>query len=188
MARSIAAAALRGGVAEGDVATLLRAHALAMAHRERHLEAEPDSRYLHPGRTVLVLLQDADVGDVEALAAAALVESEFPELEVPAPEVEAAMGRAVAALRDAVPVPRRAGDELAEQLVLADVRVRVVALAERLDQLRHAHLWPELVRRRTAHGSAAAIYLPVAERTHKALAGRYRWWCRMFERRFLRSG
>lgn len=185
MSRSVAAAAARLGLADADVAALVRAHELAMAPRIARLESERDPRYLHPGRTVLVLIQDAGVGHATTLAAAALVESEFPELEVPPELIAQAVAPEVARLRDAVPVPRVAAQELAERLVVAGEAVRLIALAERLDQLRHAHLWPDIERRRAAHATATAIYLPVAERTDAALARRYRYWCRTFPRRFL---
>lgn len=185
MTRSVAAAAARVGLTDAAVAALVRAHELAMAPRVAGLEDDHDPRYLHPGRTVLVLIQDAGVRHPTTLAAAALVESEFPELEVPSELVAQAVGLEIQRLRDAVPLPHTAGEALAERLVIADQPVRLIALAERLDQLRHAHLWNDVERRRTAHAAATEVYLPVAERTDRTLARRYRWWCRTFARRFL---
>src|SRR3990172_7243721 len=71
---------------------------------------------------------------------------------------------------------------------LAPDPVRLVALAERLDHLRHAHLrdagheWRALV-----HAEAEAIYLPVAMRTHPRLTQRYQHWCSAFGRRLERE-
>ena len=58
-------------------------------------------------------------------------------------------------------IPAPGSETLAEVLVTGDERLRLVALAERLDHLRHAHLrdtddaW-----RRAALEEAQAIYLP----------------------------
>jgi hypothetical protein len=56
-------------------------------------------------------------------------------------------------------------------------------LAERLDQLRHAHLREDHAWWRAIHAEAGAIWVPVAERTHPRLADRYRHWLRTFGRR-----
>ena len=61
--------------------------------------------------------------------------------------------------------------------------VRLVALAERLDHLRHAHLRQDLGAAREAWERASRVYLPVAERTDRTLARRYASWCRTFPRR-----
>jgi (p)ppGpp synthase/HD superfamily hydrolase len=63
--------------------------------------------------------------------------------------------------------------------------VQRIALAERLDQLRHAHLWPDPERRRRAHQEALSVYSPLAERASPKLARRYAWWCSMFARKYL---
>jgi len=130
MARRVAAEAERFGVEPAEVPTVVLAHDTAMRLRERELGDEHDPRYLHPGRTVLVLLEDAGVRDGTALAAAALVESEFPHLQVESQAVEAAVGAEIAELRDAVPVPARAGLELQQLLAAADPAHRL-ALAPR---------------------------------------------------------
>jgi len=167
-----------------DVAAFVGlAHRAAMAPRVRVIEDDHDPDFLHPGRSALVLL--LDLGDLRpaVLAAAMSLDSERPELALPVALVREVLGNEVEELVAGVPLP---GDEaLAEKLVTADDLVRRVALAERLDHLRHAHLWPDPERRRRAHARAVAVYAPVAARTHPALARRYAWWCRMFERRHL---
>jgi hypothetical protein len=62
-----------------------------------------------------------------------------------------------------------------------------VALAERLDQVRHAHLWGDMPEARAAHQEAAEVYLKMAERTQPRLAGRYTSWCRAFREGYLKN-
>jgi len=187
MASSVARAARSFGVGPPGVALLARAHALAMAPRVRafgHDDHHP--LYLHPGRTVLILLRDVGVTDPVVLAAAALTESEDAELRIGPAEVRGAVGDQVADLVRAVPLP--GAETLAEALVTAEEPVRLVALAERLDHARHAHLREaDQAWRRTLHDEVGAVYLPVAERTHPRLAQRYRHWWRVFGKRLERG-
>ncbi len=182
MAASVARTARSRGVGAPGLALLNRAHALAMGPR---VEMLPDDRHpmlLHPGHTVLVLLHDVGLTDTDLLAAAALTESEDGELRIPGVRVRAEVGDEVGALVEAV--PRAGADALAEVLVTAPLGVRLVALAERLDHLRHAHLREDLTWGWTAYQEATRVYLPVAERTHPRLADRYRYWCRTFAGKF----
>jgi (p)ppGpp synthase/HD superfamily hydrolase len=182
MAASVARTARELGLPADGITLLNRAHALAMAPRVARLDNQRDPVYLHPGHTVLVLLRDAEVRDPVTLAAAALTESEDAAFRIADEVVRAEVGEDVAGLVRAVPMPGR--EELAEELVVAPETVRLVALAERLDHLRHAHMrgaprtW-----RREVHEEAMRVYLPVAERTHAKLAARYRHWGRAFSRR-----
>lgn len=170
------------GLTPEGVARLSTAHALAMAPRVAMLNNQRHPVYLHPGHTVLVLLRDAGVVDPVILCAAALTESEDAELRVARKRIGSEVGADVADLVEAVPMPRR--EALMEEMVVAPEPVRLVALAERLDHLRHAHMrdagdaW-----RRAVHEEAMRVYLPVAERTHPRLAARYRHWGRAFARR-----
>jgi (p)ppGpp synthase/HD superfamily hydrolase len=184
MARRIARTAERAGLTEAGHALLDRAFRLAMEPRGRMLTDDHHPDFLHPGRTVLILLEDVGCRDPLTLAAGAVCETLRPELAVPVAEIRALLGPAVHSLVAAVPVPAHAGDELLEQLVTGDHEARLVALAERLDHARHLHLrprteWAEF------HGVTCEAYLPVALRTDPALARRFRWWCAMFERRYL---
>jgi (p)ppGpp synthase/HD superfamily hydrolase len=180
MAASVLRTARSAGVGRDGLDLLSRAHVLAMAPRLRQLEDDHHPLFLHPGRTVLILLRDADVRDPVVLAAAAVTESEDPGLDPG--DVEAVLGGAVESLRGWVPRP--GSETLLERLVSAPAEARLVALAERLDHLRHAHLGARDEHWRSrVHAEAEAVYLPVAERTHALIARRYRHWCRTFARR-----
>jgi (p)ppGpp synthase/HD superfamily hydrolase len=182
MAASVRRTARSFGVDPEGVALLSLAHALAMEPRMAALDDDHHPLYLHPGRTVLVLLRDAYCVDGTVLAAAALTESEDGEFRIGDAAVLTSVGRSVADILRVVPDPR--SESLAEELLMADGSVRLVALAERLDHLRHAHLRDaDAEWRRTVHAQAESVYLPMAERTHARLAQRYRHWCRTFARR-----
>lgn len=187
MAVSVVRAARTLGVPAEGIAEISRAHALAMRPRVAGFDNDHHPLFLHPGRTVLVLLRDVGCLDPLTLAAAALVESEDQALRIPGVEVAEVVGRAVADLVVRVPLSGR--EDLAEALVTAEETVRLVALAERLDHLRHAHLrdapagWCSAVL-----AEAEAVYRPVAHRTHPRLAQRYDHWCRTFARRVSLGG
>ena len=121
------------------------------------------------------------------LAAAVLTETLRPELRADPARIPAAIGvdagGAVGARVRQVPLP--GAEDLAERLLLADPEVQLIALAERLDHMRHAHLWPEASARRAAHELTETVYASIAERVHPTLARRYAWWCDMFERKYL---
>jgi (p)ppGpp synthase/HD superfamily hydrolase len=182
MAARVLAAALEAGVPRAELPLLERAHRLAMAARSELLdEHAPD--LLHPGRTALILLLDTEESTPGVLAAGMLVESERLDLAVPFDAIAKELGKEVAARVEAVP-PRGAEDQV-ERLVTAEESVQRIALAERLDQLRHAHLWPDVERRRAAHEQALDLYSPLAQRVHPKLARRYAWWCTTFARKYL---
>jgi hypothetical protein len=186
MATSVASAARGRGLVPAAVDLLGRAHALAMEPRIAALEDDHHPAYLHPGRTVLLLLQDVGEVPVDALCGAALHESEEAGLRVGIAEVRRALGDPVADLLGSLP---HAGDErLLERLVTLDEGALLAALGERLDQLRHAHLREDHDWWRQIHEEAGGVWVPVAERTHSRLADRYRHWHRTFGRRLARSG
>lgn len=181
MAASLVRTARSYGIDTEGVDLMSRAHALAMVPRVAALEDDHHPLYLHPGRTMLVLLRDAGVTDAAVLAASALVESEDVEFRVDEDTMASVVDDDV--LRIVRAVPASGGEGLAESLVTADRTVRLVAVAERLDHLRHAHLRDATDQWARVHAEAVAVYLPIAERTDARLAGRYRHWCRTFERR-----
>lgn len=183
MAASVVRTARSFGVDPEGIPLLSRAHALAMGPRLTAFDDDDHHPlFLHPGRTVLVLLRDAEVTDVALLAAAAVTETEDEALRIAPAEVRAALGDEVAGIVAGVPAP--GSESLAEDLVTAPERIRYVALAERLDHLRHAHLRDaDEAWRRAVHAEARAVYLPIAERTHPKLAQRYLHWCWAFARR-----
>jgi len=181
MAASLVRTARSHGIDADGVDLMSRAHALAMVPRVAALEDDHHPLYLHPGRTMLVLLRDAGVTDATVLAASALVESEDEAFRVDEEAMSSSVDAAV--LRIVRAVPASGSEGLAESLVTADKAVRLVAVAERLDHLRHAHLRDETDQWPRIHAEALAVYLPIAERTDARLAGRYRHWSRTFERR-----
>jgi (p)ppGpp synthase/HD superfamily hydrolase len=185
MAASVASAARTSGLHADEVDRLGRAHALAMGPRLSALEDDHHPAYLHPGRTVLLLLQDVGPLPVELLSAAALHESENPSLRVGTQAIAAALGEEVAEQVASLPLP--GDDRLLERLVTLDHGLLLVALAERLDQLRHAHLRADDAWWASIHEEAGAAWLPVAERTHPRLADRYRHWYRTFARRLRKT-
>ena len=151
---------------------------VAMVPRLAVIDDDHHPDYLHAGRTAIVLLDDVALFEPVALAAACLLDTRRPELEASDEEVAAAVGGEVLAFRSMVP---RAGSErLLEDLLAQERAVVLVALAERLDHLRHAHLWGAAGEAREAHEEASRVYVPMAERAHAVLARRYRHWCRIF--------
>jgi (p)ppGpp synthase/HD superfamily hydrolase len=182
MAASLVRAARLAGMGSAHVARINTAHALAMGPRVARLDSQRHPAYLHPGHTILILMRDAGVVDPTLLAAAALVESEDGDLRIGLDRIRAVVGDDIASVVEAVPLPGRA--ELAEELVVAPEGVRLVALAERLDQARHAHLREaDRVWKAALLEEVARVYLPVAERTHAKLATRFRHWSKAFGRR-----
>ena len=181
MANSVVRAARAHGLAPEGIDLLSRAHALAMSSRLGVLENDRHPSYLHPGRSVLVLLQDVGPLPAEILATAAVHDTEDDDLRVSWDAVRHTLGDSVADMVEALPLP---GDQgLTERLVALDEGPRLAALAERLDHLRHAHLREDRTRWRAIHEEAGAAWVPVAERTHPRLATRYRHWHRTFARR-----
>jgi len=169
----------RAGFTASGVTLVRAAYRLAMGSRQERLPNPRHPDFLHPGRTVLILVLDSGFIDVIGLAAAALVDSERAELRVDPNRISQAIGDEVAEWVRSVPLP---GNGLAEALLCARVPVQVVALAERLDQCRHAKFWSDHAARVRVHEEVQAIYGPVAERTDAALARRFAHWSRAFSR------
>lgn len=176
------------GVGPRGQRLLAWAYEVARLHREARLDDDHDPHYLHPGRTALILMLDAEETDRVTLSAALLLESERPELIVPAArlsadapdDLDALLERALA-LRAAVPSP--GAPNLVEALVVSDPAVRLLAVAERLDHARHAHMWLEGRGDARLLEEVAAVYGPVAARTHPRLARRFERWARGARRR-----
>jgi hypothetical protein len=179
MAGSVERFARAAALDANGVSLVGRAYALAMAPR-RVLD-EHDPAFLHPGRSILVLLQDVGPLPPEVLAAAAVHESEEPRFRLEAVDVRRELGEPVADLVASLPFPD--DDDLVERLVTLDEGARLAALAERLDHIRHAHLREDRDRWRALRDEVMAVWAPVAERTHARLADRYRAWMRAISRR-----
>jgi hypothetical protein len=166
-------------VLTGSGANIVRdALADALALRDAAVEDDHDSRYLHPARTIRILIADGECRSANALAAAAFVDTVDPALtpEAPAP--------ALRFLADAVPRPGRHGDELLERIVTADIDVGLIAVAERLDHARHLHLrndldWPSF------HAQVRSVYVPAARRFSALISRRLERWADAFERRLI---
>lgn len=190
------------GVPGPGTARLERGLDLAMAPRLALLADDHDPRLLHPGRTVILLLQDTPERDPLVLTAAALLESDDGGLRVSYEAIQNVAGQEVASIIDRIPVPSGGGpvdpegspetghrDDtrhlLLEALLDLPVPLARVALAERLDHLRHLHLEGDMGRRRRLHREAEEVYAPLAPRVDPVLGRRYEWWCRMFARRHL---
>lgn len=167
------------GLAAADVSLVRAAHRLAMASRREHLPDPRHPDFLHPGRTVLILVVDSGFCDPIGLAAAACVDSERAELRADPSHIRHAIGDEVAEWVRSVPLP---GAVLAEALLSAPVPVQIVALAERLDQYRHAKFWTDHMARTRVHEEVETIYGPIAERTDPVLARRFAHWSQTFSR------
>jgi hypothetical protein len=180
MGVSLEGTARAAGLGGASIALVGRAYELGMRARQDALD-EHDPAYLHPGRSPLVLLQDVGALSDVVLAAAAVHESEEVRFRTPSAEIRATLGGAVADMVASIPLPD--DEALAERLVTLDEETRLVALAERLDHLRHAHLRDDLDWWRELDAEVRGAWAPVAERTHPRLADRYRSWLRAMGRR-----
>lgn len=182
MADSIASAARAQGIEGADFDRVNRAYALAMEPRVAALKDDHHPAYLHPGRSVLILLQDVGPLPGTTLAVAAVLESEDEHLRLPVGSAMDELGEGVAASLRSIPFP---GDgRLTERLIGLERGLALAALAERLDHLRHLHLRADLRDRWTDHHEeVATVWLPFAERTHPKLGTRFAHWARTFERR-----
>lgn len=181
MLRRLEATARSVGVPSEGRWLLGHAARLALERRGRLLDDDHDPHYLHPGRSALILFLDTGELNPVLLAAAALAESERPDLEVPDDDVRVGcparrrvpLDRALALRAELDPTDDH--DRL-EHLVTASEAVRRVALAERLDHVRHAHMVSDAAPLTEVLADVEAVWLPVAERTHERLARRYRHW------------
>jgi hypothetical protein len=181
MARKLAVYAERAGAAPD---LIVDAYTAAVSLRIAALQDVFHREMLHPARTVLIMLEDTDCRSPSVLAAAALTETEFPELRIASDVIRAHFGTAVSDTARLVPQPHEWGEELAEQLVIANDDVALIAVAERLDHARHLHfrdssLW------RPFFLQIMDTYLPFSERVNPILARRLSRWAGAFEARFL---
>lgn len=162
-----------------DTGLLSEAFERAMAPRIHALDDDHDPRFLHPGRTALILMDDAGFTEPHGLAAAILAETESPELGyAPEPEADDAPSLSAALAEARSLPPMEEADELAERLLTAPESVALVALAEYLDQLRHLRLWADPERVRARSDVTAGVLVPIADRVHPVLSRRFRWWVR----------
>lgn len=168
----------RAVLPEPAAAVVRRALAESLELRDARVADDHDPRYLHPARTIRILIADGECRSTEALAAAAFVDTVDRELAPPAPVP------ALGAIVDAVPRPDVHGDELLERLVSADIDAGLIAVAERLDHARHLHMrtdldWPSF------HEQVRSTYAPAARRCSALIARRLDRWVDAFERRLI---
>ncbi|MBR9989028.1 MAG: hypothetical protein KFH98_04685 [Gemmatimonadetes bacterium] len=163
---------------EADTAILRGALAESLTLRDDRVEDDHDPRYLHPARTIRILIADGNCRSLDALAAAAFVDTVDPALVPPAPVTK------LRTIANSVPRPAHVGEELLERLVTADVDTGLIAVAERLDHARHLHLRSDMDWR-SFHVEVRSAYIPAARRFSALIARRLERWADAFERRLI---
>jgi hypothetical protein len=172
---------------EEGTAPVRAALAAALHWRDDRIADDHDPRLLHPARTILIMLSDGASRSPDALAAAAFVDSVDAGLTPFVSALGAAAGAGAVRLRQAVPLPDAADEQLLERLVSAGDDVALTALAERLDHARHLHQRAEL-EWRPFHSQLVAVYVPVARRCAPRIAQRMEHWALAFARRLGPAG
>lgn len=154
---------------------------------ENALPSDHHPGFLHPGRTVIILLGDLEVNDPVLLAAAALAESRDLRLRVPSDSARGVLEGEVGAfeLWKSLPEIDWLGSNdtvndaaLLEELVTVPREIQRVAMAEAMDHLRHTHLLESVVEQRRAATLAREVFGPLAPRVHPTLERRLNWWLR----------
>jgi hypothetical protein len=190
---SLAEAGVPAGVQEAVVGSFSQAILL----RGQRGIGEFDPRFLHPGRTVLILLEDAQVKEPHLLCAAPWLDTweptNPPEPKAWPPPPEPAVRQVLARiplLSEGLGGARDPGEESAwlEALLGLEAPLLALTLAETLDHLRHLHLRAkEDPSRARAAARAEEVFLPLSERLGETLARRFRWWCGRVGRQLLKS-
>lgn len=182
MSERLARDAARAGVHDADVDRLCRVFSAVAEARAARIGNRQHHSVLHTARTALILIADCDINDPALLTAATALDTLDPQLmpgldTLPLAATERALAaQAFAAVNSEI---------VLEELLLADQTVRLLALAEALDHARHLHRQPAAAWA-PFHEAACSVFLPIAGRTHDALARRFNWWCDMFRSRYLR--
>jgi (p)ppGpp synthase/HD superfamily hydrolase len=186
MAERLTLACRRRDVAEAAIRRVVASYRTAIDARAGTVEASGRFALLHPGRNVLIALEDVGATAADLLCACALIDAERPHRMPPPALRRAVAGDAAAELLERVPLAAHCADDdaLLETLLAAGRTAGIVAVVDRLDFVRHLHLEPD-VDRHAAYARTADVYLPLAARCDAALHRRLRWWLDMFARRFL---
>jgi len=183
MGRSVLAALRGRGIPPVEAEVVLEALRLAMEPRTRLLDDDHHPSFLHPGRSVLVILHDVqEPAGANSLALAALHESRDDRLRVGTADVERILGVELAGALEELPRP--GWEDLAERLVLLERGPALAVLAEHLDHLRHLHLRHDLVMERASvYEEVAEVWGPFAQRTEPRMGVRFAHWLRTFRKR-----
>ena len=170
------------GLAPKDADLAIDSFRMAVHLRGACLTEENDHRFLHPARSLLVLLEDGGERRPDLLAAAPLVESLEPDLvggvAAVAPEPIQAVLAGLPALPGGLGGTAAPDSEALwlEGLVLAEPGIQRLILSEALDQLRHLHLRPDGSFRNRVLRRAEGFLVPLAHRVGGKLDRRMGWW------------
>jgi hypothetical protein len=173
--------ALEGhGVTRSNREAILQAHGEAGVFREAFLPPDEDHPdWLHPGRTLLVLLDDGGIRDRDLLVLAAGVDQREPQ-HIPAGtrrSLEAAGFPLFAEGFGGESDPDEEAGWL-EAAILLDPGSLTLLVAEGLDLVRHLHLLPPSASRARAAHRGVNLLAPLAYRIGGTLERRFRWWTR----------
>jgi hypothetical protein len=182
MQRRLERVVASAGLAPEDAELVMASFRAAMHMRGAWVVEEADHRFLHPARSLLVLLQDGVERRPDLLAAAPLVESVEPHL---VGEVVMGAPEPIRTVLSGLPrlpggLGGRAGSDAearwVEDLVLAEPGMQGLVLSEVLDQLRHLHLRPDGPFRNRILKRVEVVLVPLADRVGGSLGRRMGWW------------
>jgi hypothetical protein len=182
MQRRLEGALASAGLAPKDSHLAIASFRMAMQLRGEFVAEEADHRFLHPARSLLVLLEDVGETRPDLLAAAPLMESLEPHLVREAPAGAPEPIRSVLAGLPRLPggLGGTAGPDAEarwlEDLVVAEPGMQGLILAEALDQFRHLHLRPDGPFRNRILQRAEGVLVPLAQRLGGKLDRRMGWW------------
>jgi len=154
-----------GSLAEPDIGRLTDLAVEVMEERGRRFADDHHPAFLHPLRTVTLLAEAAEPG-APAQRLALLLDTESAPPGPSSPDVAEAVDELF----------EGPDDELLERLLVTEPWIRTTWLAERLDHLRHLHLWAGEARTSEALAVAQERELPLARRDGGRLARAWLDW------------
>jgi hypothetical protein len=203
MGRRVARALARAGVQADPIARVGVALELAMARRIERIQDDHDPRFLHPARTILVLVEDVGLLAPGPLVVAPLLDSVDPGLSASDEAVLGALGPETEEARRGLPrlpgglLGPASGDEedawFRAMSALEPVWLATM-LAEALDHARHLHLLPSSEGRGLGAARVGRFMIPLASRCGAGMEGadvlerRFGWWWRRVGRRLAEGG
>jgi hypothetical protein len=173
--------ALEGhGFLEGEREAVLTAHGEAGLFRAGFLPPDEDHPdWLHPGRTLLVLLEDGGVRDPELLKLGAGLDQREPAwIPVDTRQTLVAADFPFFATGFGGEVHPEEEAHWLEAALLLDSGLLTLMVAEGLDLVRHRHLLPPTPVRLRAAQRGVNLLTPLAYRVGGTLERRFRWWTR----------